>query len=163
MIEQLVIWLKGLPPELTTVIISALPVTELRGGIVAGHALGLGATKVFLLAVVGNLLPVIPLLLLLEPVSKYFRHLPFADRFFDWLFARTARKAGLIEKYEAIGLALFVAVPLPMTGMWTGAVAASIFKIPLKYSLPAIVAGVVMAGVVVSVLCETGKLIIQMH
>ena len=162
MLEQLIIWLRGLPPELVTVIISALPVAELRGGIPAAFAMGLAPLEAFTLAVTGNLLPAIPLLLLLEPVSNSVRHLPVFGQFFDWLYKRTSRKAGIIEKYEAIGLALFVAIPLPMTGMWTGAVAASIFKIPIKYSFPAIIAGVLIAGGIVTFLCMTGKMIVQM-
>lgn len=163
MVEQIVAALKGLPPELTTVIVSMLPVAELRGGIPLAFALGIPPFKAFWLAVAGNLLPVIPLLLLLQPVSNFLRKLPVLDKFFEWLFARTRRKSHLIEKYEALGLILFVAIPLPMTGMWTGAVAASLFKIPIKYSLPAIIAGVFIAGGIVSVLCMTGMMVYSLN
>jgi uncharacterized membrane protein len=159
MLEQIIAALKGLPPELTTVIISALPVAELRGGIPFAFAVGISPFKAFWLAAAGNLLPAPLLLFLLQPVSNVLRKLPILDRFFEWLFARTRRKSHLIEKYEALGLALFVAIPLPMTGMWTGAIAASLFKIPIKYSLPAIIAGVFIAGGIVSALCMTGMMV----
>ncbi len=159
MVEQIVNGLKGLPPEWITFIVSMLPVVELRGGIPIAFALGMSPLKAFLLAISGNLLPAVPLLILLEPVSNFLRKLPVLDKFFKWLFTRTQKKAQLIEKYEAVGLALFVAIPLPMTGMWTGAIAASLFKIHIKYSLPAIIVGVLIAGGIISVLCLTGKIV----
>ena len=72
------------------------------------------------------------------------------DRFFTWLFERTRRRGRLVERFEALGLVLFVAVPLPVTGAWTGCVAAFIFKIPLKLALPAIISGIMIAGTVVT-------------
>lgn len=159
MLEQMVAYLKGLPPELTTIIISALPVAELRGGIPVALAMGVSPVRALFLAVAGNLLPLVPLIFLLEPLSEILRRLPLLNRFFAWFFERTRKKARLVEKYEALGLMLFVAIPLPMTGMWSGAIAASLFKIPARYALPAIAAGVVIAGVIVSVLCVTGMIV----
>ncbi|MFC1804680.1 COG2426 family protein [Candidatus Omnitrophota bacterium] len=156
MIAMIVEWLKGLPEEYLVMIVSALPVSELRGAIPLGLYLGMPAFKVFLLAVLGNLIPVIPLLFLLEPVSQRLRHFKLWARFFNWLFERTKRKAELVQRYEALGLALFVAIPLPITGAWTGIVAASLFKIRFKYAFPAICCGVLLAGVVVSLLCGLG-------
>jgi uncharacterized membrane protein len=101
-------------------------------------------------AVLGNIIPVIPLLLFLGPVSEYLRRYAIWDRFFTWLFARTRRRSELIEKLEVIGLTLFVAVPLPITGAWTGTVAAFLFDIPFKHALPAIILGVLIAGGVVT-------------
>ena len=80
--------------------------------------------------------------------------MPLFDRFFDWLFARTRRKGRLIEQYQAVGLALFVAVPLPITGAWTGAIAAFVFGLKIIPSFIAIVSGVVMAGVIVTLACQ---------
>jgi uncharacterized membrane protein len=71
-------------------------------------------------------------------------------RFFQWLFERTKAKGGIVERYEALGLMLFVAIPLPVTGAWTGTVAAFIFQIKRKYAFPSIIAGVCIAGVIVS-------------
>jgi uncharacterized membrane protein len=107
--------------------------------------------EAYILAVIGNMIPVIPLLLYLEPVSNYLRRFRFWDKFFDWLFTRTHRNhSARIEKYGSLGLAIFVAIPLPVTGAWTGCAAAFVFGIGFKHALMAITAGVLIAGVVVT-------------
>ena len=138
-------------PELVTVVLAALPVSELRGAIPYAITVGgMSWQKAFALSVVGNFLPVLPILLLLETVSTWLRRYEVWDRFFSWLFERTRRKGKLIERFEAFGLVLFVAIPLPVTGAWTGCVAAFIFKVPLKLALPAILCGILIAGTVVT-------------
>lgn len=159
--HQLLQWTQSWPPEWAVFILSALPVAELRGGIPLGYALGLSPMLTLGLAVLGNLLPAIPLLLLLDPISEKLRHIPVFRRFFDWLYARSKAKGGLIEKYEAIGLMIFVAIPLPMTGLWTGAIAASIFKIRFRWAMMALVGGVVISAVIVSILCYSGKMVLN--
>ena len=139
------------PPELVTLVLAALPVSELRGAIPYAMTVGgMGWQKAFVLSVIGNFLPVLPILLLLESVSNWLRRYPLWDRFFTWLFERTRRKGRLVERFEAVGLVLFVAIPLPVTGAWTGCVAAFIFKITLKFALPAIFCGILIAGTVVT-------------
>ena len=139
------------PPELVTLVLAALPVSELRGAIPYAMTVGgMGWQKAFVLSVIGNFLPVLPILLLLESVSNWLRRYPLWDRFFTWLFERTRRKGRLVERFEAVGLVLCVAIPLPVTGAWTGCVAALIFKIPLKFALPAIFCGILIAGTVVT-------------
>ena len=123
-----------------------------------GFYLGLPLKKIFILAIIGNMLPIIPLLLLLKPVSERLRNFSLCKKFFDWLFERTKRKAQIIQRYEALGLAIFVAIPLPMTGAWTGAIAASLFKIRFRYAFLAISVGVILAGIIVTLLCIFGKL-----
>ncbi len=138
-------------PELVTVVLAALPVSELRGAIPYAITVGgMSWQKAFALSVVGNFLPVLPILLLLESVSTWLRRYEVWNRFFSWLFERTRRKGKLIERFEAFGLVLFVAIPLPVTGAWTGCVAAFIFKVPLKLALPAILCGILIAGTVVT-------------
>ena len=138
-------------PELVTLLLAALPISELRGAIPYAITVGgMGWKKAFALSVVGNFLPVLPILLFLESVSNRLRRHRSWDRFFSWLFERTRRKGRLVERFEALGLVLFVAVPLPVTGAWTGCVAAFLFKIPLKLALPAIFCGILIAGTVVT-------------
>ncbi|MDD5454680.1 MAG: small multi-drug export protein [Candidatus Ratteibacteria bacterium] len=157
MIENIIRALQGLPTELVVIIISALPISELRGGIPLGMALyGFSAVKSFWLAVIGNFIPVIPLLLLFKPVREFLNKWKPLKTFFDWFCERTKRNAKVVEKYEAIGLALFVAVPLPFTGAWTGCVAAMLFKLNFKYSLMAILVGIFIAGVIVAILSTAG-------
>jgi len=143
--------------EAITVFITAmLPVSELRGAIPLGMSMGLPLKVIIPLAIAGNMMPVIPLLLFLTPVSNYLRSFKFWDRFFNWLFKRTEKRGFLIERFEAIGLALFVAIPLPITGAWTGCAAATFFKIRFRYAFPAILAGVILSSIIVTTICLTG-------
>lgn len=137
-------------------IVGALPIAELRGAIPLGLSLGIPISKSFLLAVIGNILPIVPALFLLEPVSNKLRKFKIWARFFNWLFERTKKKADTIQKYEALGLAIFVAIPLPMTGAWSGVIAASLFKIRFRYAFIAITAGVILAGLIVAAFCTLG-------
>ncbi|UCG44445.1 MAG: small multi-drug export protein [candidate division WOR-3 bacterium] len=112
--------------------------------------------KAVLLSVVGNMLPIFLVLLLLDRAVRWLGHIRLFRRFFDWLFARTRRKSGLIERYEFLGLVLFVAIPLPVTGAWTGSVAAVIMGVPYWRAMLAILLGVCIAGAVVTILSLLG-------
>jgi uncharacterized membrane protein len=154
-------WLSDLPKELMVFVMAMLPITELRGAIPVGLLVDprLPIATTYIAAVLGNFVPVIPILLFLGPVSDFLRRVPIFDRFFTWLFARTRRRSKLVERYEEIGLTLFVAIPLPVTGAWTGALAAFIFGLRLKISAVCIAIGILIAGVVVtvaSILAEKG-------
>ncbi len=129
--------------------VSAAPVSELRGGLPLGLVYGFHPATSFFLAVIGNLLPVLPLLLGLGWGERQLRRLTPLERPLDWVFTRTRRKGRLISRYGAIGLIILVAIPLPATGAWTGAIAAFLFGIPPKRAFPLIVVGVLIAGVVV--------------
>ncbi|MFH1245775.1 MAG: small multi-drug export protein, partial [Candidatus Omnitrophota bacterium] len=158
MIEKLVSSIQHLPNSLVTIIVAALPVLELRGAIpLALCTLKEPFLKTFLLSILGNLLPVVPFLFLLKPFSERARHFKLWSRFFDYIFAQAKKKAALIERYEALGLMLFVAVPLPGTGAWTGCIAASLFKIRFRYAVGAISLGVFIAAIIVSILTVGGK------
>lgn len=137
--------------ELLVFFLSALPVGELRAGIPIGLGFDLNPWLVYCLAVLGNLVPVLPILLLMEPVSKWLMgHSRFFDRVLGKLFERTRVKHGeIIERYGAIALIAFVAIPSPGTGAWTGSLVAWLFGIKLRYAIPAIVVGVLIAGVIV--------------
>jgi len=153
-LEALAEMWNGLSPEarlrVKVFALSALPVAELRGGIPLGVGSGMPWREAFLVAAAGNLAPVIPLLFALGPMTRFLERWAFARRVIEAVFARTRRRSGLIERYEAIGLALFVAVPLPMTGAWTGVLAAHLLGVRPRYAVPAVVAGVVIAGVIVT-------------
>lgn len=142
-------------------IIGALPVLELRWAIPQALFWKMPLLKAFSLAVIGNIVPVVPALFLLEPVSNKLRKFKLWARFFDWFSERTKKNANLVQKYEALGLALFVAVPIPGTGAWAGCLAASMFKIKFRYALLAICAGVLGAGIIVSSFCLLGIFSIQ--
>ena len=96
----------------------------------------------------------LPILLLLGPAERHLRRFRFMDRFFDWLFKRTVSRSEVIKKYESLGLILFVAIPAPMTGAWTGAIAAYLFKLPLRMAVPCIILGILIAGLVVTLVSQ---------
>ena len=157
MIEQITNSLVAFNKEIAVVALAAMPVSELRGAIPLALALGFSPLKAYCLAFIGNVLPIVPLLFLLQPISDKLRHIPIFEKFFNWLFERTRRKASLVEKFEAIGLILFVAIPLPITGAWTGCVAATLFKIRFRYAFWAILSGVIIAGLIVTGLSLAGR------
>jgi len=129
--------------------LSMLPVTELRVTIPLALALGVTPIKAYLVAVLGNLVPVVPILMLLEPVSIGLRKFPAVDRIFQKILTRTRRKGKQVQKYGALGLLFFVAIPLPGTGAWTGAFLAWLLGLNLILSMITIGAGVVLAGIFV--------------
>jgi uncharacterized membrane protein len=158
MLDILLHWLKSLPQDYAVIIVGALPITELRGAIPLGLSLGMPLARAFWLAILGNCIFVAPALFLFEPVTGYLRKFKIWSRFFDWVFERTKKNSDSIQKYEALGLAIFVAIPLPMTGAWSGVIAASLFKIRFRYAFLAIIAGVICSGLIVSALCALGIL-----
>ena len=153
--------LKGWPKEYITVFIAMLPVAELRGSIPVGLAMGLAPLKVLWLSLIGNILPIVPILIFLEPVTNTLRRIPLLKRFFDWFYERTRRKAAVVEKYELFGLMIFVAIPLPATGAWTGCIAASLFKIRFRIAFVSISLGVVIAGIIVLLTCLFGSSLLK--
>jgi uncharacterized membrane protein len=154
----LVEMLGSVPHWFAVLILGAVPVSELRGAIpIAMGIYGMEPFDAFLFSVLGNLLPVIPLLLFLEPVSNYLRRYSIFDAFFTWLFSRTRRNSTeSFEKYGLLALTVFVAIPLPATGAWSGCAAAFVFGVKFRQALPAIAAGVMIAGVVVTALTAAG-------
>ena len=143
--------------ELLVFLLAALPISEVRGAIPVGLAIGMPFAKVLVISIIGNSLPVIPMLFLFEPISNRLRHFRLWRGFFDWFFERTKKKTDIIQKYEALGLAIFVGIPLPMTGAWTGCVAATMFKMKFKYAFFAIMTGILLAAAIVTAACFFGK------
>ncbi len=140
----------GLSPEVAVLLLAMLPIFELRGSVPVGILLfQIPVLKTAVYSIVGNMLPIVPLLFLFEPVYRLLSRYPAFERFFEWIFRRTRRKGRVIERLKVAGLVLFVAIPLPITGAWTGSVAAFLFRIPVWQALPAILCGVTIACVVV--------------
>lgn len=141
-----------MPAELATIMLAALPLGELRGALpVALLVYRLPVWEAFVLSVIGNMIPVYFLMLFFDHFSGYLmRRSATARRFFDWLFARTRRRLdGQVRRYGYWALAIFVAIPLPATGAWSGALAAFVFGLSRKWSFLAILVGVVGAGFIV--------------
>jgi len=150
--EAVVDLLAGLPDWFVVIFISMIPIVELRGTILlwgAGLFSSFGTPQIYLVAVLGNMIP-IPFILIFFPwVEKKLRRFKVFERFFDWLFARTRKKmTKSVEKYEELALLLFVALPLPITGAWTGSLVAYLFGLNPKKSIVFIFAGVLVAGII---------------
>jgi uncharacterized membrane protein len=134
-----------------------IPIFELRGGIPVGIALfKLNPLAVFLTCVVFNLVPVLPILLLLDPLRKALARVPPFRGLFRMLERRARKNQRLIERYEEVGLTLFVGIPLPITGAWTGSVVAEILGLRVWKSFLFIAIGVVLAGILVTMLTMLG-------
>ncbi|WGI18091.1 small multi-drug export protein [Methanonatronarchaeum sp. AMET-Sl] len=152
MVEDIALWLVGLPDWLATMILSMLPVVELRGGLpVAVGVYGMSLPMAYFFSVVGNMIPVPFLLKFLPRVEGWLRRFSVFDRFFDWVFSRTRdRVEGSVRRYGLLGLIPFVAIPLPVTGAWTGVAAAYLFGFKLVPATLVIFLGVLISGVIVS-------------
>ena len=155
MLETIYLWLHGtqLGKLLLTFFISMLPVIELRGGLPAGVAMGLPIPEAFVAALLGNMLPVPFAILFVRPLFRWVRvHIPALGSFVTRLEKRAYAKSKNVKKYETWGLLLFVAIPLPGTGAWTGALIASILNMRIKRAVPVIFLGVVIAGLIMTAL-----------
>ncbi len=146
------------PEEILKVIlIAASPIIELRGAIpLAINTFDFPWQYALPLAIIGNLLPVPFILLFLEAVTRWLSKIALLDRFLNWLFERTRRRGKIIERYKRIGLVLFVAIPLPVTGAWTGSLAAVLFGLKFSHAFLSILIGVCIAGVIVTCLSLLG-------
>lgn len=159
MTEYLIHLVQNLPPELAVFILAMIPITELRASIPIGMTIfNLSAFSSFFFSVIGDVIPMFFIAWLLPAISKWsMKKWKFADKFFTWLFSRTRKN---FEKkyytYGEIALMIFVAIPLPVTGVWSGALASFLFGIPKKRSTIFISAGVIIAGIVVTILSISG-------
>ena len=109
--EDLWIWFKGLPPPLAVLLMATLPIFELHGAIPLGYILDAGSPfLIYLLAVIGNFLPVLPILLLLAPAERHLRRFGWLNRFFDWWFRMAMKRSKLVQRYQAIGLTLLLRI-----------------------------------------------------
>lgn len=136
-----------------TILVSMIPVIELRGGIPFGVAAGLPVWAAYLAAVIGNLIPAPFIIVYIRRIFMWMRRrLPKLNSLVDKLERKAHLKGQKVTRYKYLGLAIFVAIPLPGTGAWTGALAASFLDMPLRKAIPSIAAGVVVAGAAISIL-----------
>jgi uncharacterized membrane protein len=150
----------GFSPKTIILFLGALPVTELRASIPIGILLlKQGVKATFFFSVLGNIVPIAPIYFLLDPVSKRFSKTKCMQDFFEWLYKRAKERSGIVEKYEALGLMIFVAIPLPGTGAWTGTMVASILRMRFIPTFISVASGVVIAAIIVTILTLIGKII----
>lgn len=132
-----------------TFLISMVPVIELRGGLPFGVAQGLAPLYAALVAIAGNLLPIPFLLKLVPKIFDFLRDKKYTKKLIAWLEKKAEKNRKTIDKYGWLGLYILVAVPLPGTGAWTGALVSSCFKMKFWPSMAAIIVGVLTAGAIV--------------
>lgn len=147
----------GFPPALVIIIIAAMPILELRGAIpIAISVFEFSWLTALFLAILGNLLPIPFILLFLNWVTSILSRIAVFQKFIFWIFNHTKKRTGVIERYKRIGLTIFVAIPLPITGAWTGSIAAVLLGLPIWQSLIYIALGIITAGIIVTALSLMG-------
>ena len=138
-------------------LISAIPFVELRGAIPYGAAFDIPFWECVLLCMIGNMLPVPFIILFVRKIFGFCRKKGWFVKQIEWLENRVMKKSGVVKKYETVGLAIFVGIPLPGTGAWTGTLAASFLNLGIKTTSLAVSCGVVIAGLIMG-LASTGLL-----
>lgn len=148
----------GIPDWLVVFIISLLPVLECRGGLIAAILIfDMPLPEAIGITLLGNAIPIPFILLLINKIFDLLKKVPGINKIVFWLEAKTLKKKDKIDKYGPWGLLLFVGIPLPGTGGWTGSLLASLLHIDFKKSFPIICLGVVIAGVIITILSYTVK------
>lgn len=143
---------KGGGKEVAIFIISLLPILELRGGLIAARILGVKFIKAFIICYIANILPVPFILLFINWIFNKMSKWKPTKKIVDWLSNKTLKKKEQIDKYGYFGLFLFVGIPLPGTGAWTGSLLAILLNLDKKKSFVAIAIGVLAAGIIMSLL-----------
>ena len=148
MVETLVnIFSEVIPAELTVFLLSMMPIIELRGGIVAAKLLNLQMLPAMIICFIGTILPVPFILLFIRKIFDWMRNTKLV-KLVDRLEAKGKSKFKQIEKYKTFGLLIFVAIPLPGTGAWTGSLAAALMKMPFKNALISVIGGTLVADTI---------------
>ncbi len=141
----------NIPEEAIIFFVSMLPVLELRGGMIAAKLLGVELIKAFVICYIGNILPIPFILLFIRRIFKFLKRFKATAELVEKLEVRSMRKSEKVKKWRNWGLLAFVAIPLPGTGGWTGALIAALLDIRIKSSFPIIALGVLIANLIMSV------------
>lgn len=145
-------FISDIPAEILTFAAAMVPVLELRGAIPLGAAAGLPLGEAAAIAVAGNLVPAPFIILLGRRVANWLRGTRFFGPKIAWLERRAHLKGRLVRKYRLLGLVILVGIPLPGTGAWTGSLVAAVLNIRMRHALPAILLGLIMAGLITTAL-----------
>lgn len=136
--------------EILVFVISLMPILELRGGLIAASLLNMSPVTSYIISIVGNIIPVPFILLLITKILTWMRksNISFLNKFAAWLDEKVEKHKGQIEKYGYLGVVLFVGIPLPGTGAWTGSLIASVLELDKKKTFVAVMVGILMASVI---------------
>lgn len=146
--------LQGIPfgKELVVFIISLMPILELRGGLLAASLLNVDPVRSYIISVIGNFLPVPFILWLINYVLEFMRGSKRFKKIAKWLDEKVDKHKGQIEKFGFWGLVLFVGIPLPGTGAWTGCLIAAVLEMDRKKALLAAMIGILMCSIIMMLL-----------
>jgi len=150
--EIVINWFANFPKELATFLIAVIPVTELRAALpLAYKVYGLSAFSAWLWSVLGTFFAMVLIVLLLDPIAKILsKYIKLFENFFNWLFEHTRKRAGSkMQKYGSWAIFILAATPIPFLGGMTGALAAFVFGVPLKKSIPLLLFGTMVSGLIV--------------
>jgi len=150
--EMIISWFINFPKEFAIFLISAIPVTELRVALPLAYTVyGMSAFWSWLYSVAGTFFTMVIIVLLLDPIARLLsRYIGLFEKFFAWLFEHTRKRAGgKMEKYGIWAIFILAATPIPLLGGMTGALAAFIFNVPLKKSLPLLLFGTMVSGAII--------------
>lgn len=154
--DSLAIWFantlgKYVSREIVVFIISMVPILELRGGLLVASLLDISITTAIPICIVGNIIPIPFILLFIKQIFKWLKKVKFFKKYIEKLEARAMSKSDSIKKYEFWGLALFVGIPLPGTGAWTGSLIAALLDIDFKKAILAELLGIAIATIIMSI------------
>jgi uncharacterized membrane protein len=138
--------------ELTVLLTAAIPLIELRGAIPVGIALGLSPIHATMISLIGSMIPVPFILFTIRPIFNYLKETKTFNKLIHRLTHKSMSKSGRIQKYGIWGLILFVAIPLPGTGVWSGSLAAALLDMRFKWAFPAILVGNIIAAILIMTL-----------
>lgn len=139
-----------IPNELIIFIISMFPILELRGGLIAASLLGVDLLPAFFICYIGNIIPVPFILLFIRKIFQFLRNKKGFSKLIEKLEIRSMRQSDKVKRWRDWGLLMFVAIPLPGTGAWTGALIAALTDMRIKKCFPIIAVGVLIAGIIMS-------------
>lgn len=145
LVQYFVDLFSGLNHDVALFFISMIPAIELRGGILAAAIMDVPITRAIIICIIGNIVPIPFILLFIDKLFEFMKKFKFLGKIVDKLEKRAMGKSDKIRKSEFLGLVLFVGIPLPGTGAWTGALIAALLRIKLKKSVPAIFCGILLA------------------
>lgn len=140
--------------EVLVFIISILPILELRGGLLAASLLNVSPVRAYIISILGNVLPVPFILLFINKILEWMENskIKWMNKFAKWLHKKSDKNKGQIEKFGYFGLLLFIGIPLPGTGAWTGCLIASLLNMDRKKSFLAALGGIIMASIIMMIL-----------
>ena len=148
---------KYVAKEVVVFIVSMIPILELRGGLIVASLLQVPITTAIPICIIGNIIPIPFILLFIKQIFKWMKKIKIFRGLIERLENRAMSKSDSIKKYEFWGLVLFVGIPLPGTGAWTGALVAALMDMRLKRAIPTTFVGVLIAGLLVALACSGVK------